>query len=109
MSLKPNQYHITQLNLSPEHLKMVQNQNHNHNHIHRKICNLFQWVKTCTCYKSLYIVRHFVTLKSLVPIDRKFHGHGENDGFVLYEYKLNNAVVFANIQTSAFWKQCQVK
>ena len=25
-------------------------------------------------------------LKSLGPIDRKFHGHGENDGFVLYEY-----------------------
>ena len=24
-------------------------------------------------------------LKSLVPIDRKFHGHGKNDGFVLYE------------------------
>ena len=25
-------------------------------------------------------------LKSLGPIDRKFHGHGENDGFVLYEH-----------------------
>ena len=24
-------------------------------------------------------------VKSLGPIDRKFHGHGENDGFVLYE------------------------
>ena len=24
-------------------------------------------------------------LKSLGPIDRKFHGHGENDRFVLYE------------------------
>ena len=39
-------------------------------------------------------------LKSLGPIDRKFHGHGKNDEFVLYEYLLNNAVVFANIQTS---------
>ena len=37
-------------------------------------------------------------LKSLGPIDRKFHGHGENDGFVLYEYIINNSVVFANIQ-----------
>ena len=44
-------------------------------------------------------------LKSLGPIDRKFHGHGENDGFVLYEYIINNAVVFANIQTSALWKK----
>ena len=26
------------------------------------------------------------TLKSLGPIDCKFHGQGENDGFVLYEY-----------------------
>ena len=25
-------------------------------------------------------------LKSLGPIGRKFHAHGENDGFVLYEY-----------------------
>ena len=25
-------------------------------------------------------------LKSLGPIDRKFHLHGKNDGFVLYEY-----------------------
>ena len=24
-------------------------------------------------------------VKSLGPIDRKFHGHGEKDGFVLYE------------------------
>ena len=27
-----------------------------------------------------------VHLKSLGPIDRKLHGHGENDGFVLCEY-----------------------
>ena len=26
-----------------------------------------------------------IYLKSLSPIDRKFHGHCENDGFVLYE------------------------
>ena len=40
-------------------------------------------------------------LKSLGPIDRKFQGHGEKDGFVLNEYIINNFVVFANIQTSA--------
>ena len=27
-----------------------------------------------------------ICLISLGPIDRKFHGHGENDGFVLYEF-----------------------
>ena len=32
------------------------------------------------------IRQHIFFLKSLGPIDRKFHGHGENDGFVLYEY-----------------------
>ena len=45
------------------------------------------------------------SLKSLGPIDRKFHGHGKNDEFVLYEYiiKHYNAVVFANLQTSVLW------
>ena len=41
-----------------------------------------------------YIVEYFVqrfnnrarVSKSLGPIDRKFHGQGKNDGFVLYEY-----------------------
>ena len=36
--------------------------------------------------KFMNIGIHVVCLKSLGPIDRKFHGHGENDGFVLYEY-----------------------
>ena len=39
------------------------------------------------------------SFKIVGPIERNFHGHGKNDGFVLYELK--NAVVFANIQTSA--------
>ena len=30
--------------------------------------------------------RIFYRLKSLGSIDRKFRGHGKNDGFVLYEY-----------------------
>ena len=27
-------------------------------------------------------------------IDRKIHGHGENDGFVLYDFIFSNEVVF---------------
>ena len=43
---------------------------------------------------------------SLGPIDRKFHGHDENDRFVLIEYiYFNNAVNFANIQTSTLWNK----
>ena len=50
--------------------------------------------------KGSYIINK--SLKSQDPIDRKFHGHGKNDGFVLYEYIIEkNPVVFANIQTSA--------
>ena len=33
-------------------------------------------------------------LKSLGPIDRKFHEQGENDGFVLYEYKIKQCSSF---------------
>ena len=33
-----------------------------------------------------FIVFCLIDLKSLGPIDRKFHGHGENGGFVLNEY-----------------------
>ena len=36
--------------------------------------------------EELLIQRQTQLLKSLGPIDRKFHGHGENDGFVLYEH-----------------------
>ena len=36
---------------------------------------------------SMHMAIHFHNcLKSLGPIDRKFHGHGENYGIVLYEY-----------------------
>ena len=41
------------------------------------------------------------SLKSLGPIERKFHGHGENDGLKLYEYIMKQYSNFANIQTSA--------
>ena len=35
----------------------------------------------CTDMKS-HKEKKICNLKSLGPIDRKFHGHGENDGFV---------------------------
>ena len=35
---------------------------------------------------TLLLFTIHIQLKSLGPIDRKFHGHGENDGFVLYEH-----------------------
>ena len=37
-------------------------------------------------YQMVHVMLKLYYLKSLGPIDRKFHGHGENDGFVLYEY-----------------------
>ena len=33
-------------------------------------------------------------LKSLGPINRKFHGHGENDEFLLYEYIIKQCSSF---------------
>ena len=44
--------------------------------------------------KFMNIGIHVVCLKSLGPIDRKFHGHGENDGFVLYEYIITQFISF---------------
>ena len=49
-------------------------------------------------------------LKSLGPIDRKFHGHGENDGFVLYEYiikQFSSFCKYTNISVKK--KKCQIK
>ena len=36
-------------------------------------------------YKCIMIEGYGQYLKSLGPIDRKFHWHGKNDGFVLYD------------------------
>ena len=44
-------------------------------------------------------------LKSQGPIDRKFHGHGKNYGFVLYEYIFKQRSSFWNTQTSGLWKK----
>ena len=35
-----------------------------------------------------------IYLKSLGPIDRKFRGHGKNDGFALYEYIIKQCSSF---------------
>ena len=39
-------------------------------------------------------------LKSLGPIDRKFHGHSQNDGFVLYEYIIKQCSSFCKYTNS---------
>ena len=43
-------------------------------------------------YNLWNFCRHI--LKLLGPIDPKFHGHGENDGFVLYEYIIKQVISF---------------
>ena len=49
-------------------------------------------------------------VKSLGPIDRKFHGHGENDGFVLYEYIIKQFSSFCKYTNiSVMKKKCQIK
>ena len=44
-------------------------------------------------------------LKSLGPIDRKFHGHGENDGFVLYEYIIKQCSSFCKYTNISVMKK----
>ena len=44
-------------------------------------------------------------LKSLGPIDRKFHGHGKNDRFVLYEILSNNAVLLQKYKHQRYEKK----
>ena len=41
------------------------------------------WLKLAQWFWRRRFLNFF---KLLGPIDRKFHGHGENDGFVLYEH-----------------------
>ena len=47
----------------------------------------------------------FWLLKSLGPIDRKFHGHGENDGFVLYEHIIKQFSSFCKHTNSSDLKK----
>ena len=49
-------------------------------------------------------------LKLLGPIDRKFHGHCKNDGFVLYEYIIKQCSSFCKYTNISFMKKkCQIK
>ena len=49
-------------------------------------------------------------LKSLGPIDRKFQGHGEKDGFVLYEYIIKQFGSFCKCTNIGVTKKkCQIK
>ena len=45
------------------------------------------------------------SIKSLGPIDRKFHGHGENDGFVLYEYIMKQCSSFCKYTNISVMKK----
>ena len=47
----------------------------------------------------------FRILKSLGPIDRKFQGHGENDGFVLYEYIIKQLSSFCKYTNNSVMKK----
>ena len=62
------------------------------------------------CFSHLKVVILPQDLKSLSPIDRKFHGHGENDGFVLYEHIIKQFSGFCkHTNISDFKKNCQIK
>ena len=50
-----------------------------------------------------------IKLKSLGPIDHKFHGHGENDGFVLYEYIIKQVIGFCKYTNISVMKKSQIK
>ena len=59
-----------------------------------------------TTYSCIYEVCKIMDyLKSLVPIDCKFHGQGKTMDLSNMNIYLNNTVVFANIQTSAYEKK----
>ena len=56
------------------------------------------------CRKILTHLR-YQDLKSLGPIDRKFHGHGKNDGFVLYEYIIKQCSSFCKYTNISVMKK----
>ena len=47
-------------------------------------------------------------LKSLSPIDRKFHGLGKNDEFVLYEYIIKKCSSFYKYTNISVMEKCQI-
>ena len=50
----------------------------------------------------------YFSLKSLGPIDRK-HGHGDNDGFVLYEYIIKQCSSFGKYTNISVMKKMSNK
>ena len=48
----------------------------------------------CVIYYAFRGALFCVMLKSLVPIDRKFHGHDKKDEFVLYKYIIKQCSSF---------------
>ena len=48
-------------------------------------------------------------LKLLGPIDRKFHGHCKNDGFVLYEYIIKQCSSFCKYTNISFMKKKMIQ
>ena len=44
-------------------------------------------------------------LKSLGPIDRKFHDHGKNDGFVFYEFIIKQCSSFCKYTNISVMKK----
>ena len=53
----------------------------------------------------IVILKVFMCLKSLGPIDRKFHGNGKNDGFVLYEYIIKQCSSFCKYTNISVMKK----
>ena len=47
----------------------------------------------------------YLDLKSLGPIDRKCHGHGKNDRFVLYEYIIKQCSSFCKYTNISVMKK----
>ena len=62
------------------------------------VCEVF----LCMSFQISICLHH---LKSLGPIDRKFHGHGENDGFVLYEYIIKQCSRFCKYTNISVMKK----
>ena len=58
---------------------------------------------------SCWIIPLSSDLKSLGPIDRKFHGHGVNDGFVLYECIIKQCSIFCKYTNINVMKKFKIK
>ena len=76
----------------------------------KKITRIFKWLFKLYVKYVLQLKKKQQQLKSLGPIDRKFHGHGEKDGIVLYEYIIKQFSGFCkHTNISDLKKNCQIK